>query len=773
VTSLLPDDQNDPYTDQTLSDLADGTDSLAHLTVIAPAATTRVDWLLCPTTTVSPVTQAQLSSCNVAIGSDSTPKTPAQGTILTSADEAYDVKWNIPVEQDAQTKDILILACVGEGQDVEGSGQNCRSNLEEGIFLDDASGGSGGFTNTSSAGEMFAICTSDTDDPSTTGVGNVEGPGSPGAGADPCQLDTDESGRGAAGGDNVGNGTGTVSNDRDAAGTAAVAALFKPWEHGDPVPNNGFVLRASTSADTFVLQAGRQYNPEVNSSTDWTILNQQTDCSLIQATTTSNLFECVFPDTGTLGGNETAAAGTVAEQQADDNRTQAVGIFGGSNGSCNSCLMDAHWTASSDRGASAIVATFDANPPSPATGTSCTNPDKEETNALGQTEAITVCVKDQFGDAFGGDITLESAGVGDFLACPGVTHDHDGNGTQEHCHITAAQVGGDGTVSGISIENAVAPGDQTVTVCSEGEIGGGAGSGNPAPAGHGCADESVKDTLVKHWLALPAHIHLVFQGTGTAADPCHSGDTNKENVVGDTDTLLACTFSSGDVPATTNQTNGGRLQWTIVPVTQATATRFVGSPPSETGADGTATAQLEAFQPGNDIITVSLCNDTGGCPDSASVQKRVTGTGGETPQCSDNVDNDGDGKVDFGQDPGCASADDDDEADIPTGSNTSSKSTITIRYDSDSHGGTFKGAIANSKNKCVKGRHVTLKRVRRGPDQTVGTDSSNRSGNWAIREPGASGRYYAKVSGSRYTKRDGFRHTCGGDKSVTIRVQPA
>ena len=36
--------------------------------------------------------------------------------------------------------------------------------------------------------------------------------------------------------------------------------------------------------------------------------------------------------------------------------------------------------------------------------------------------------------------------------------------------------------------------------------------------------------------------------------------------------------------------------------------------------------------------------------------------GAGTPECSDGVDNDGDGKIDFGSDPDCASASDDSEA---------------------------------------------------------------------------------------------------------------
>jgi uncharacterized repeat protein (TIGR01451 family) len=48
---------------------------------------------------------------------------------------------------------------------------------------------------------------------------------------------------------------------------------------------------------------------------------------------------------------------------------------------------------------------------------------------------------------------------------------------------------------------------------------------------------------------------------------------------------------------------------------------------------------------------------TGGTPDQPGP--------GRKPQCSDGKDNDGDGKIDFGTDPGCASPQDDDERDAP------------------------------------------------------------------------------------------------------------
>jgi len=54
--------------------------------------------------------------------------------------------------------------------------------------------------------------------------------------------------------------------------------------------------------------------------------------------------------------------------------------------------------------------------------------------------------------------------------------------------------------------------------------------------------------------------------------------------------------------------------------------------------------------------------DDGGDDESGNDGAGDDGAGDGTPECSDGVDNDGDGKIDFGSDPGCSSADDDSEA---------------------------------------------------------------------------------------------------------------
>jgi len=55
-------------------------------------------------------------------------------------------------------------------------------------------------------------------------------------------------------------------------------------------------------------------------------------------------------------------------------------------------------------------------------------------------------------------------------------------------------------------------------------------------------------------------------------------------------------------------------------------------------------------------------DDAGGDDESGNEGAGDDGAGDGTPECSDGVDNDGDGKIDFGSDPGCSSADDDSEA---------------------------------------------------------------------------------------------------------------
>ncbi|MGH2711103.1 MAG: hypothetical protein ACRDH9_07870, partial [Actinomycetota bacterium] len=91
------------------------------------------------------------------------------------------------------------------------------------------------------------------------------------------------------------------------------------------------------------------------------------------------------------------------------------------------------------------------------------------------------------------EATISLTGSGDFVVaanCDGGTiHDHDGDGLFEHCHFDGPDYGGDNKAEAEftdAVEEAV-----TVTYCVDPEQGTG------ASPDHGCADETLKDSLVK------------------------------------------------------------------------------------------------------------------------------------------------------------------------------------------------------------------------------------------------------------------------------------
>jgi len=81
------------------------------------------------------------------------------------------------------------------------------------------------------------------------------------------------------------------------------------------------------------------------------------------------------------------------------------------------------------------------------------------------------------------------------------------------------------------------------------------------------------------------------------------------------------------------------------------------------------------------------------------------------------------------------------------------ESSVTIR-------GSFKGQVVSERRGCKVDRKVILKKVRPGKNKKVGTDRTNKFGNWRINKKNPKGRYYAKI---RRTLR------CTRDKSPTVR----
>lgn len=91
-------------------------------------------------------------------------------------------------------------------------------------------------------------------------------------------------------------------------------------------------------------------------------------------------------------------------------------------------------------------------------------------------------------------------------------------------------------------------------------------------------------------------------------------------------------------------------------------------------------------------------------------------------------------------------------------------SEITIKYVAPA----FKGVVKTA-TKCKGQRQVVVRRIRKGPDQLIGRDTTGADGKWSVREPGANGRYYAKVLRRAFTS-SGTQVVCRGDRSETRRV---
>jgi hypothetical protein len=87
-------------------------------------------------------------------------------------------------------------------------------------------------------------------------------------------------------------------------------------------------------------------------------------------------------------------------------------------------------------------------------------------------------------------------------------------------------------------------------------------------------------------------------------------------------------------------------------------------------------------------------------------------------------------------------------------------SETTIAYKKN----TFKGKVTSDNNRrCRQGRTVKVKQ--KGKKGSVGRAVTNQKGKWKVREPGADGRYFAKVS-----RRKVGNIVCKAAKSRTIRV---
>lgn len=137
----------------------------------------------------------------------------------------------------------------------------------------------------------------------------------------------------------------------------------------------------------------------------------------------------------------------------------------------------------------------------------------------------------------------------------------------------------------------------------------------------------------------------------------------------------------------------------------------------------------------------------------------------EGPECSDGVDNDGDGFTDYPNDPECGSPEDSPESFVDQGF----PAHLTIRY--DAHDAHFIGEVGNVPRGCLSDRLVRLKRPRPGRDHVVARDRTDSHHVWVIRKKDAHGKFYAAAPRTERTRRDGTTVECARITSVTIIVR--
>jgi hypothetical protein len=682
--SFLPDEDGAAFAvGNRLSDRFDGVDTLAHLSLVTSPGANRAVWYWCPQKAdgrnglAGFIDQVELDECT-EIGEDVEPKVPSGGA---TSDEAYELFWNIPAALDLTTRDILALHCEGDlDVTIVEPGGNCAQTLEENVVLDDAPGGG---DNQTTSGDIYQICTS------SLGLINPCSVGAP-------LLDGEQTYEGAS-------------------------ELFKPFDHGDVVPNDGFVLRVRTSAEENFIDASIHLGADANTNPEFEDASDV--CTRIRVDPNYREWECVFNP-----------------GQIPDNKTMAIWISEtvGGQGECAAatiCVLDSHFSASAERRPEPPVAYFVSTPDNGdvENGSSCTGPDVADASGLGTHVRVHGCLQDQFDNPFHPRrvqgvgrpaVTFEQdpASVGSLecivpedvidLEPQDVKEDLDGDGDIDRCsgllpNPPSPTLADAFTEYPVDLVNDAQSGTQTVTFCIDREP-------SRADPQHGCADEDDVVTVSETWEPTSGRMFSAFTEPAPAdpTDPCRTGVVSKSNNIGDTDTLIACTSDDAGNAVTTNVPGGGQLKWIIDTGSSDKAVEFVDAPPTETSDDGTVTTEIRAIRNGTNFIRVDLVDDNGAVLGSAQVETRVGGgTGGRTP------------------------------------------SKVTIR-------GSFRGRVLSDVIACTVDRKVVLKKKRPGTDKRVSVDRTNSRGKWKIRIFRPNGRYYAKLKKNP---------RCTGDKSRTVR----
>jgi hypothetical protein len=163
------------------------------------------------------------------------------------------------------------------------------------------------------------------------------------------------------------------------------------------------------------------------------------------------------------------------------------------------------------------------------------------------------------------------------------------------------------------------------------------------------------------------------------------------------------------------------------------------------------------------VLTSGACDSTGQPMPGTSSECSDTATIAWSPshppaECSDGVDNDGDGEIDL-NDRDCRSADDPSEAPL-------TQTSVTLRYKRRPPRG-FTGQVGTGYARCQRGRRVVIRRTDHG---IVGRDRTDGDGNFFVPFPPRRGFYQARVL-ERTVTINGEPFTCSADRSPVIRTR--
>jgi hypothetical protein len=181
------------------------------------------------------------------------------------------------------------------------------------------------------------------------------------------------------------------------------------------------------------------------------------------------------------------------------------------------------------------------------------------------------------------------------------------------------------------------------------------------------------------------------------------------------------------------------------------------------------------FRCDQDLADESLdaCYDF--APDDEPLRHVLSGPG--STDCRDGFDNDGDGAADYGEDPGCSSADDPFEglSDADGDCNRICEGpAFELRLDRGEPGASqtfLRARVESSLEQCISDRIVSFFRLSRGPDQRLHRTGVQPNGRWLSYLPDRPGRYYAVVHARETSSQEGHEaYRCALIDSNVVRL---